>query len=48
VVEVPKELHLAESAQAEHGVVEGGDLLDCDFLARGLVESGAVVYKHLH
>jgi hypothetical protein len=32
VVEVAEQLHFAESAQAEHGVVEGGDLLDCDFL----------------
>jgi len=48
VVEVAEELHFAESAQAEHGVIEGGDLFDCDFLARGLVESRAVVCKHLH
>lgn len=42
VVKVAEELHLAEGAEAEHGVVEGSDLLDGHFLARGLVESGAV------
>lgn len=33
MVEVPKQLHLAQRPQAEHGVVEGGDLLDGDLLA---------------
>ena len=33
VVEVSQQLHLTECSQAEHGVVEGGDLLDGDLLA---------------
>ena len=33
VVEVSEELHLTKCTQAEHGVIEGGDLLDCDLLS---------------
>lgn len=42
VVEVPKQLHLTQRPQTEHGVVEGRDLLDGDLLARGLVQRRAV------
>jgi hypothetical protein len=42
VVEVPKQLHLAQRPQAEHGVVEGCDLLDGDLLAGRLVQRRAV------
>lgn len=42
VVEVPQELHLTECAEAEHGVVEGCNLLDGDLLARRLVQRRAV------
>ena len=41
VVEISQQLHLAQSAQAEHGVVKGGDLLDGHFLSRRLVECRA-------
>ena len=37
VVEVPEKLHLSQSSQTEHGMVEGCDLLDRNLLARGLV-----------
>lgn len=42
VVEVPKQLHLAQRPQTEHRVVKGGDLLDSDLLARRLVYCRAV------
>ena len=32
VFEVAEEFHLAQSSQTEHGVVEGSDFLDGDFL----------------
>lgn len=39
MVEVPQELHLSKGTETEHGVIEGGDLLNGNFLARRLVES---------
>lgn len=42
MVEVAQELHLSESSQAKHGVVEGSNFLDGDLLARGLVYRRAV------
>jgi hypothetical protein len=42
VVEVAQQLHLSQGSQAEHRVVEGSDLLDSHFLARGLVQRGAI------
>lgn len=42
MVEVSKQLHLTQSTQAEHGVVEGGNLLDSDLLAGRFVQSGTV------
>jgi hypothetical protein len=42
MVEVPQELHLTQSPQTEHGVVKRRDLLDGHFLARWLVQCGAV------
>lgn len=30
VPEMPQQLDFSESAEAEHGVVKGGDLLNCD------------------
>lgn len=30
VPEMPQKLDFSESAEAEHGVVKGGDLLNCD------------------
>jgi hypothetical protein len=41
MVEVAQELHLSEGSKAEHGVVEGGDLLDGDLLAGRLVNRRA-------
>ena len=41
VVEVAEELHLAESAKAEHGVIERGDLFDGNLLSRWLVKRRA-------
>jgi hypothetical protein len=40
VVEIPQKLHFSKSSKTEHGVVEGGDLLDGNLLARGLVDGG--------
>ena len=37
VVEVAQKLHLTKCSQTEHGVVERGDLLDSDLLARRLM-----------
>ena len=37
MVEVSQQLHLTQGSKAEHGVIEGRNLLDSDFLARGLV-----------
>lgn len=42
MVEVPKQLHLSQCSQAKHGVIERCNLLDRDFLTRGLVQSGTV------
>lgn len=47
VVEVSQQLHLAQRAQAEHRVVERGDLLDGDFLARRLVDCRAEDRQHI-
>lgn len=33
VVEIAQQLHLSQSSQTEHGVVEGGDLLDGNLLS---------------
>ena len=41
VVEVSQELHFSKCAQAEHGVIEGCDFLDCDLLARRFVNGRA-------
>jgi hypothetical protein len=41
MVEVSQQLHLTQGSKAEHGVIEGRDLLDGDLLARRLVKSGA-------
>lgn len=45
VVEVAQQLHLAQRPQAEHGVVEGGDLLDGDLLPGGLVDRRALTVR---
>jgi len=42
VVEVSEELHLTKRSEAEHGVVEGGNLLDGNFLTGRLVDRRAV------
>ena len=42
MVEIPEQLHLTESSKAEHGVVEGSNLLDCNLLARWLVQGRAM------
>jgi hypothetical protein len=42
VVEVPEQLHLTQGSQAEHGVVEGGDLLDSNLLSGGFMECRAI------
>jgi hypothetical protein len=41
VIKVSQQLHLAQCAQTEHGVVEWRDLLDGNLLARGLVNGRA-------
>lgn len=41
VIEVSQQLHLAQGSQAEHGVVERGDFLDRNLLARGFVQGRA-------
>ena len=41
VVKVAQQLHLTQSTQTEHGVVEWGDLFDRDLLAGRLVDSRA-------
>ena len=33
MVEISQQLHLSQSSQAKHGVIERGDFLDGDFLA---------------
>lgn len=43
MIKVSQELHFSKCAQAEHGVIEGCDFLDCDLLARGFVNGGAKV-----
>lgn len=42
VVEVTEQLHFSQGTQAEHAMIERGDLLDGDLLARGLVEGRTV------
>lgn len=41
VVKIAQELHLTQCPQAEHGVVEGGNLFDGNLLAGRLVNGGA-------
>jgi hypothetical protein len=41
VIEVAQQLHLTQRSQAEHGMVERGDLLDGNFLTGWLVYRGA-------
>lgn len=41
VVEVAQQLHLSQSSQTEHGVVEGGNLLDGHLLPGRLVNGRA-------
>jgi hypothetical protein len=41
VVEVPKELHLAQRSQAKHGVIERRNFLDGHFLTRWFMNCGA-------
>jgi len=41
MVEVSQQLHLTQGSKAEHGVIEGRNLLDSDFLTRRLVKSRA-------
>lgn len=41
MVEVPQKLHLSQSPETEHGVVERRDLLDCDLLAGRFVDGRA-------
>lgn len=41
VVEMAEELDLAKGAQAEHGVIEGGDALDSNFPLRRDMNSRA-------
>jgi hypothetical protein len=42
MIEVSQQLHLTQGTQAEHGVVEWGNLLDRNLLARRLVQGRAV------
>ena len=42
VVEVAKEFHFAQSSEAEHGVIEGSNLLDGNFLSRGFMNGRAI------
>jgi hypothetical protein len=42
MVEVPEQLHLTESSEAEHGVVEGSNLLDSNLLVGRLVQGRAM------
>lgn len=41
VIEVAQKFHLSQSSQAEHGVIERCDLLDCHLLAGRLMYRGA-------
>jgi hypothetical protein len=41
MVEIAQQLHLTQCPQAEHGVVEGGNLFDGDLLAGRLVDGRA-------
>jgi hypothetical protein len=43
MVKVAQQLHLTQCPQAEHGVVERGDLFDGDLLAGRLVNGGATL-----
>jgi len=47
MVEISKELHLTKSSQAEHGMIEWGNLLYGDLLSGWLVEGGAMRSKVL-
>ena len=47
MVEVTEQLNLAQSAQAEHGVVKGGDLLDRNLLRGRLVYGGTSKLSHM-
>jgi hypothetical protein len=42
MVEVPQQLHLAQSSQAEHGVIEWSNLLDRNLLSAGFVKRRAI------
>jgi hypothetical protein len=42
MVEIPQQLHLAQRPQAEHGMIEWGDLLDGNLLSGGLVDGGTI------
>ena len=42
MIEMAEEFDLAESAEAEHAMVEGSDALDCDFALGGDVNGGAI------
>ena len=41
VVEVTEEFDFAEGAEAEHGMIERGDLLDCNLAPAGSMDSRA-------
>jgi len=41
VVEIPKQFHLAQSAQTEHGMVKGSDLLDGHLLVGWFMQGRA-------
>ena len=40
VMEVTQQFYLAQRSQAEHGVIKGGDTLDCDLPLGGYVYGG--------
>jgi len=40
MMEVAQQLYLAQRSQAEHGVIKGGDSLDCDLSLGGYVYGG--------
>src|SRR5215469_7558489 len=41
MIKVSQELHFSKCAQAEHGMIEGCDFLDCDLLTGRLVNGRA-------
>jgi hypothetical protein len=41
VVKVSQQLHLTQCTQTEHGMIEWGDLLDGNLLARGFMNGRA-------